>query len=298
MAERDRVLVVGEAMIELTHAGDHMLAWTFAGDTLNCAAALAKAAPSLDVHYLTGLGDDDISHEFVGFCAELGVDVGASPVVARRNLGLYWISVQDGERQFRYWRNESAARHVLSSAPSFPRDEPLRAVALSSITLAVAGLAQGALLEEAAAAKRKGALIGYDVNYRATLWESTDAARAVATSAAALCDVVVASSEDVLAVWGDSPEAFCSRMESAGVDEIVVTDGPGPVVALVDGESIAVQPPPATPVDTTGAGDAFFGTYLGSRLSGNAPRRAIEDAVTVASAVVGSAGALGYLRRQ
>jgi 2-dehydro-3-deoxygluconokinase len=48
----------------------------------------------------------------------------------------------------------------------------------------------------------------------------------------------------------------------------------------------------ATPVDTTGAGDSFNGSYLAARLAGLSPPEATRKAHAVAAAVVQVRGAL------
>jgi 2-dehydro-3-deoxygluconokinase len=289
------VLVVGEAMVELSPAGDHRLAWTFAGDTLNCAAAIADAAPDARARYLTGLGDDPISTEFVEFCRRLGVDTTGAPVVPGHNLGLYWISTLDGERHFRYWRNESAARHALRQGIEWPEHPNPDAVVFSGITLAVAGTGAGVLLERIVGARAGGATVAYDTNHRPILWPDADTARHLNEQALATSDIIHASVDDTAALWGDDAEAFIARATESGATETIITDGPDRVDALVDGERLAVEPQVVPATDTTGAGDAFFGTYIGRRLAGDAAGPAIERAIAVAGVVVQSPGALGHL---
>lgn len=289
------VLVVGEAMIELTTIDDRRLSWTFAGDTLNCAAALAAAAPDLTVRYLTGIGDDPRSLEFVDYCAELGIDASESPVVAGRNLGLYWITTHGGEPSFRYWRSESAARHALGAGIDLGTAASSEAIVLSGITLAVAGSGADALLHQIDTAGRAGALVAYDANYRGALWPDCAHARSAADRAVALADVVVASADDVRTLWEETPEVFGRRMAAMGVGEAIVTDAASSIIATVGGETFRVEPPVVEAVDATGAGDAFFGTYLGYRLVGTPVRQAIDRAVEVAAVVVGMPGALTYL---
>lgn len=289
------VLFVGEAMIELSSVGERQLTWTFAGDTLNSAAALAAALPTAEVKYLTGIGDDPISQAFLDFCSELRVDATNSPVVPGRNLGLYWISTDGGDRTFQYWRNESAARQVLGSEPQLPSPGEIAAVVFSNITLAVAGSGSGPLLRQAAASRDRGSLIGFDMNYRPALWPDVGQARAATAAATAVADVVVASADDVAAMWEETPEVFTERLEGTGVTTTVVTDGPGPIVARSRGEVLQVQPTTVDVVDSTGAGDAFFGTLLASVLAGHNLREAIERAAAIGSTVVRHPGALNYL---
>jgi sugar/nucleoside kinase (ribokinase family) len=68
----------------------------------------------------------------------------------------------------------------------------------------------------------------------------------------------------------------------------------GPYGALFSGPATDLVHCPAVPAavaDTTGAGDAFTGTFLGRRLHGDAPEEALRAALSAASKVVAVAGA-------
>lgn len=288
-------LCIGEAMVELTTLDDSHLAWTFAGDTLNCAAAIAAAAPNVAVQYTTGIGEDAISAAFTHFAQSLRVDATSASVVAGRTLGLYWITTVEGERSFQYWRSESAARHALQSGVDLPAPGSVAAMELSGITLAVAGPGAFDLLDKIEAHAAAGAMVCVDVNYRSALWNSADEAREVLERSAGSADVVKASADDIRAVWGVDAREFCTSIVAAGASEVVVTDGPRPVLLVADDEALTITPPAVKPTDTTGAGDAFFGTYIGRRMRGGDRRSAAEAAVTVAAQAVCSPGALGYL---
>lgn len=71
---------------------------------------------------------------------------------------------------------------------------------------------------------------------------------------------------------------------------VVRTQGPDPIVVETPGERFEVTPPPAAPVDTTGAGDVFAG-YLGAGLADGvdlggdvAPSAGLREAVEWACA--------------
>ena len=145
-------------------------------------------------------------------------------------------------------------------------------VVFSNITLAVAGPGAEPLLEQIAEARQRGSLIGFDMNYRSALWPDVGQARSSAAAAAAVADIVVASADDVAAVWAETPENFCERMAEAGVRTAIVTNGPGSIVARSKDELLRIEPPQAHVVDATGAGDAFFGTFLAHHLAGNGPQ--------------------------
>ncbi len=292
---RSSVVFVGEAMVELQSTGPHSATWSFAGDTLNAAAACARAAPGLEVRYLTGVGDDDLSERLLARCRELEVDASESARIAGRRLGLYWIETVDGERDFRYWRDASAARTALSTGVLLPALGDASHLAVSGITLAVAGDAATELLAGLRARRDEGATVWYDLNHRRALWPDDDSARQTHELGLSAADIVRASSDDIAALWAESTSAFIDRAHDAGAREVAVTDGSGPVSCSSPAGFVAIRPRVATVVDTTGAGDAFWGTYLGRRVIGDEVEAALVGAGEIAAQAVEHAGALGYL---
>ena len=97
------------------------------------------------------------------------------------------------------------------------------------------------------------------------------------------------------ALWDDDARGFCERAISGGTDQIVVTAGAGPITAFADGRFVNLAATPVDVIDTTGAGDAFFGSYLGLRLNGTATTDALHGAVDAATTVVQTRGALTHL---
>lgn len=288
------VLAIGESMIELTDEGDQLVSWTFAGDALNWAAAISQALPGADVHHLCAVGDDSRSAGFSTFCRALGVDTSISPVLPGRNMGIYWISTVNGDRRFRYWRGESAAREHLQSCQQVLAHQSPDVLMFSNITLAIAGDRAADFLDEVAHARSTGCTVVYDTNYRDALWWDRARTREVEADALNAADYVHASLDDVQSVWGEGLAEFVRRLEHAGVAEAVITDGAGDVVIAQKGTTTAARPPRIDPVDTSGAGDAFFGTYVGCRLASTTVDEAIAAATDVCAEVVRHRGALTY----
>ena len=112
-------------------------------------------------------------------------------------------------------------------------------------------------------AKKAGALCSYDPNYRASLWESEEIAVENMRSLVQYADVMKVSDEETVLLTGESdPVAAAKKLVSLGVKYAAVTLGEkGAVAATKDG---VVECPafPCKPVDTTGAGDAFWGAFL------------------------------------
>ncbi len=292
------VLAVGEAMVEFFDRGDGLWQRGFAGDTLNVAWALrALLPPGVPVGYATRIGSDAVSDALLAFLSGAGIGTGAIQRDPERTLGLYTIATDGaGERSFTYWRSQSAARRLADDAGRLTYEfRRARLVYLSGITAAIVGPAgRAALLEALMAAKAQGVRVAYDPNYRPRLWDSVEAMRGFAPQIAAVADILLPTFDDEVAGFGDtSPEATVARLTRWGCNEVVVKNGAGATVLGSGGEISKHLPPQGvTPVDTTGAGDAFNGGYLAARLTGRTPAKAVTVAQAVAARVVMTRGAL------
>lgn len=109
-----RILAIGEVMIELSGAGHDARGaplWRqgLAGDTFNTAWYLAALRPDWQIGYATRLGQDAMSEQAFTAIAAAGLETSAISRDPQRSIGLYMISLVDGERSFSYWRSHAAA---------------------------------------------------------------------------------------------------------------------------------------------------------------------------------------------
>ena len=120
-----KILAIGECMAELAPsdaAGGYRLG--FAGDTFNTAWYLARLAPDLSVSYFTAVGQDKLSQDLLAFMHDSRIDAAQVREIADRTIGLYLISLDNGERSFSYWRGQSAARHMTEDAQAMAKALP------------------------------------------------------------------------------------------------------------------------------------------------------------------------------
>jgi 2-dehydro-3-deoxygluconokinase len=290
------VASVGECMLELSgHGGDWRMG--FAGDTFNTLWTMRALLPEGAVtDYVSAFGDDPFSQEQRAFMQENGIGIAESPVIAGARPGLYAITLERAERSFTYWRNDAAARLLASEPEKLEASLSNRSlVYFSGITLAILEAeARQALLAALAEARKGGALIAFDPNYRPRLWASAEAAQTAIRQALNLTDIALPTYPDEQMLFGDaSPAEAAKRLAGHGIEEIVVKNGHEPAFAAWKLETNTIPAiKVATPVDTTGAGDSFNGAYLAARLLGLPPFDAAAKAHRVAAAVVQVKGAL------
>ncbi len=293
-----RIASIGECMLELSGNGSGDWRLNHAGDSFNLLWALRALLPAeRSTDYVSAFGDDPFSAQQLEFFAANRIGIAASPRIAGARPGLYAITLDGAERSFTYWRADAAARRLADDPALLEKSLQNRdLVYFSGITLAILDdKRRGTLLDAVASARKAGACVAFDPNYRPRLWPSTEAARAAITRALGVCDIALPTFPDEAALFGDeNPEATAGRLTKSGVGEVVVKNGEEAALVVAGGHTAATVPAVlvANPVDTTGAGDSFNGGYLAARLLGHSPAEAARNGHSVAAAVVQVRGAL------
>lgn len=292
-----RVLAIGECMAEMapgTQPDEFRLG--FAGDTFNTAWYLAMLSSKAEVSYFTAVGDDALSTRMVQVIADGGIDTRHIQVLPGKSVGLYMISLDNGERSFSYWRGQSAARLLARDASALDAAiASAELVYVSGITLAILD-AQGraTLLGAMQNARRAGKRVAFDPNLRVHLWDSPAQMTETIMHAAACCDIALPSFEDEARWFGDSDaDATLERYSKAGAGTVIVKNGSDPVLyrdAGTDG-SVSVRPLKSV-VDTTAAGDSFNAAIFAGLAAELPINTSIEQACSLAGQVVQGKGAL------
>jgi 2-dehydro-3-deoxygluconokinase len=288
-------------MIELRHADESRATLAFGGDTLNTAVYLARLGRKrgIAVDYATALGEDPYSEAMRAFFAAEGIGLDLVQRIAGRLPGLYAIRTDAaGERTFFYWRQEAAARAMFEDE----RGEKLAAalgsrdwIYLSGITLSILGPhARTRLMDGLDAARRRGAQVAFDANYRPRGWPAREEARAAIGEALRRADVALPTFGDEQALFGDAePQACAERLARWGVREIVVKNGADSALVVAEGRRFAVPAERGSRVlDTTAAGDSFNAGYLFARLTGRDPEHAARIGHRLAAVVIQHEGAI------
>jgi 2-dehydro-3-deoxygluconokinase len=281
-------------MIELTQGTDNQLTRGFGGDTLNTAVYLARLGMNVD--YVTALGDDPFSDEMIAAWQAEGIGTGRVLRIAGKMPGLYAIRTNTaGERSFYYWRDSSAARGLLDQPET---DALLHKLAtynliyLSGITLSLYSEdGRMRLVAALAKARENGSRVAFDTNFRARGWPVLDAARRAYESMLDISDVVLASTEDLLPLYGEL--AYSGLMDRLTASEVILKlPEPACVVRSGGVDRVVAAGPVGTVVDTTAAGDSFSAAYLAARSKGSNPVQAAEIGHRLAGVVVGHRGAI------
>lgn len=286
---------IGEGLAELTLGTEQDSAGLgVGGDAANlCVMATRLGTPA---RLLGRVGDDALGRRLTDFWSRQGVDLASVRTDPDAPTGLYISEPGPGAgRRFTYLRAGSAGSRLDREDldPSFL--DGLGVLAVTGITLAVSASSAATAHAAIAEAKRREITVACVLNHRPALVGKGGDVEELA-DLAATSEIVVGSREDLEGIFGDAEEGRARLAERGAAErEIAVTDGSGSAT-VSSAEVNARQPAPeAEARSTTGAGDAFAGAYLASRLQGRAPEVALAWGVAAATLSVERDGcALSY----
>ena len=259
------ILTIGEVLIDLTQTGkDERGIPQFAANPGGAPANLAVAAARLGAQtaFIGKVGADAFGRYLKEVLAENKVDVSGMAVDADHPTTMAVVSVDaTGERDFSFYRSANADVMLRKEDIS---DEALKAakiVHFGSVSL-TADPSRTATLDAAARAKKLGATITYDPNYRPPLWKTEQEAKEQILWGLRQADLVKISDEEVQFLWGCSPEQGAERVLALGAKLVMVTLGPKGCFLKNAQAEYRCGCPQVRTVDTTGAGDIFGGSAV------------------------------------
>ena len=261
------VIALGEVLIDFTPAGKSergrlLYECNPGGAPANMLSCLSQFGH--DCRMIGCVGADAFGEEIIAAIAGAGVDCRYMMRSRTAPTTLAVVSLNaDGDRSFSFYRDNGAD---VSIAPEDITEEMLEGVSLvhvGSLSLTHEPV-RSATMKLLGLAKRKGVFVSYDPNYRPLLWKNPDEAREGMKSLLPLADIVKASDEEAVFLTGlEDLDAAAKRLleENANIRILFLTRGAqGSSYYLPGGESGTVSGlSGAQIVDTTGAGDYFFG---------------------------------------
>lgn len=176
---------------------------------------------------------------------------------------LAFVGLSDtGERSFSFARKPGADTCLTEAEVKAELISESKIFHIGSLSL-TAEPAKSATLKALAIAKEAGCMISYDPNYRAPLWDSREDAIREMRSVLPFVDIMKLSDEETELLTGIvEPEDAAKNLIEQGVSIVAVTLGAeGTLIATKDG-CVHVPAYKVNAVDTTGAGDSFWGGFL------------------------------------
>ena len=175
-----------------------------------------------------------------------------------RPTTMAFVSIdENGERDFRFTRENAADYHIEADEKIFEALNP-STVHLGSLMLSEEA---GRKTADAVVAlcDKFGAKLSFDINFREDVFGSVKDAAKTFAPYIRRADVVKFSKEELESFYGKDLGSALKELDNPVV---CVTCGKEGSIIHFHGKEIFVATKPVRCVDTTGAGDAFFGAFL------------------------------------
>lgn len=209
------------------------------------------------------LGDDALGHRVERQLRERNVDTSLVRFDPNAPTGVYFKNPGMGVH---YYRANSAAAGMTPTVLNRIPLEQAALVHVSGITPALSGTCAELIDAVVDRVRRCGALLSFDVNYRAGLWSVAEAASVLA-ALARQADIVFVGLDEAQTLWGAQTAADVRALLPEPA-HLVVKDGPIGASEFSEHGMTFVPAHTTTVVEAVGAGDAFAAGYLSGYLTG------------------------------
>lgn len=302
------IVTLGELLIDFTESGlskdgGHLFEQNAGGAVANVACAAKKLL--LNTAFIGKVGDDMHGRFLKATLDDVGVNTSGLVISKDVFTTLAFVSLsENGEREFSFARKPGADTALKTSEVDESLLKSCRIFHFGSLSLTDEP-SRSATVFAAKRAKAAGAVISFDPNFRAPLWKSEDEAKKRIKSVLPLVDIIKISDEETKLVTGFAePEKAFDELLRIGCKCAVVTLGKDGAVAATSSAGAKSEAKAKRAVDTTGAGDAFWGGFLYKLIRNEKPIEAyskdelfgaLKFANAVAGFCVGRRGAIPSL---
>ncbi|UBO75245.1 aminoimidazole riboside kinase [Aeromonas rivuli] len=260
----NRVWVMGDAVVDLIPEGELHYLKCPGGAPANVAVGVARLGG--ESAFIGRVGADPFGRFMADTLVAEGVDIRhLTQDPAHRTSTVLVALDEEGERSFTFMVRPSADQFLEPA--DLPRFEAGQWLLTCSIALANEPV-RSSCLQAMAAIKAAGGRVCFDPNLRPEVWGNPAEMLPQVSAAMALADVVKLSVEELQLLSGEDDLA-AGLATLSGPALVLVTRGAAGVVARIGGDLLEWVGQKVTPLDTTGAGDAFVAGLLAALAEGD-----------------------------
>lgn len=267
------VTALGELLIDFTPAGiseqgNVCFERNPGGAPANVLACIARLGGK--TAFIGKVGDDIFGHFLAHTLKDHNIDISGLKFANDAKTSLAFVQLNpDGDRSFSFYRNPGADTRLLPTEIEYDLIKNSRVFHFGSLSLTDEP-SKSATLEALKFAKENGCIISYDPNLRPALWKSLEHALNEIKSVLGFSDILKISEEELEFITGmtDLQKGSLKLYKSYGIKIILITRGAmGCFFRYKEETGSKPTFTECKTIDTTGAGDAFLGSFLFSLLS-------------------------------
>ena len=277
------ILSIGEILADMVGetVNDTLTFKSFCGGAPFNVAVNAKLAGA-SVGFVGRVGKDVIGRFVLEEAKKANLDCLDIQIDNERNTTIAFVTLTDGERDFAFNRHDTADFNIALNEIDFNNYKDLKILHLGSLMLSEQN---GKVFAKKVAkkAKKLGVKLSFDMNFRMDTYKDFEDAKKAYKPFVECADIIKFSDDELKLYTGkeDLIEAIKSIYHENQL--FVLTLGSKGSLYYYNGESNVIPTEKVKPIDTTGAGDAFFGTFLANVEDKEWNKENIESALVKAN---------------
>lgn len=288
------VVALGEILMDITQngvspAGNPVFEANPGGAPCNVLAMLSRQGKK--TAFIGKVGSDAFGKLLINAVKEAGIFAENITADSKRKTTLAFVSNKpDGDREFSFYRHDSADTAINKSEVDISLIENTKIFHFGSLSLTHKSACEATELC-VKTAQKMGKIITFDPNLRPLLWENSETAKQKISWGCSVCHVLKLSLEELEFLTGCNSTlqgAEALRRLYPQIKIIFITLGKNGSECFIDNLHVSCQTYlQLKAVDTTGAGDTFFGSCLYKILQGeldNPSKQSIYEVLRFANA--------------
>lgn len=265
------VCALGELLIDFTEngiskQGNPIMEANPGGAPCNVLAMLTKQG--YNTVFIGKVGNDIFGKMLGDTLNQIGISTEGLIQDNNVNTTLAFVhTLQDGDREFSFYRNPGA--DMMLSPEDINADIIKNSKIFHYGSLSMTNdICEKATKKAIAIAEENSLLISFDPNLRENLWENLDIAKEKIEYGLSHCDILKISDNEILWLTGETnfDKAIKIIQEKYNIPLIFLSLGKNGSKAYTNDKSVYSASVKANTIETTGAGDTFFGSVLGKIL--------------------------------
>lgn len=267
------IIAIGELLIDFTPkaARDSTGAITHSavfernpgGAPANVAVQAAKLGSRSA--FIGKVGNDDFGRFLIDTLKEAAVETKGVAVDDNSDTTLAFVRLDEtGNRTFTFYRRNTADTRLLESDIDYSLIDSCKLLHFGSLSFTDEP-SKATVLQVVEYAKKHAdrKIISYDPNWRPMLWKSAEQGLDGMKLGLKYCDILKVSDEELKLLTNcDEIELGLRLLHDSGIAIVIVTMGAEGCILCAKKQTVRIPTYNVNVVDTTGAGDSFFGAFL------------------------------------
>ena len=292
-----KLCAIGECMIEIANLSSNNFIQSFAGDTLNFLSYLNKK--NINVDYLTSVGKGEINRDFFSLLKLKKISRKLIHVHNYKEIGLYLIkNNKKGEKNFYYWRDDSAAKNYLNEIDYKKLEVVLKKydyLYFSGITLSIISQnKQKDFCNLIKKLKEYDVKIIFDLNIRLKKWLNKKYLNKSMNRFLPYIDILFSTGED-MKNWksNDNLDFFKKFIKSNKIKHAIFRKNASLNYSILSDKIFKMtNKVHRRIIDSTGAGDGYNAAYISEFLNSGDVYSSLKESHMLGSKIVMKKGAI------